>query len=186
MFYCYFVINAYFMGDFETGEKYAKHLDVRVTSSIFFLAKIIHIPFLQKLLVHTSHGIRLVPELYSVPQALIDDELASPGSQEFEASGRIPFMWAQSLYVIRYVHSFDKRTSVCWKITIPFSQLLKDSFIACGELDPINRRLSSLKRPEVVVQVVVLAKDDRIKEILQQSGYQTKTLKEVTNIEGFY
>ena len=105
MFYCYFVINAYFMGDFETGEKYAKHLDVRVTSSIFFLAKIIHIPFLQKLLVHTSHGIRLVPELYSVPQALIDDELASPGSQEFEASGRIPFMWAQSLYVIRYVHT---------------------------------------------------------------------------------
>ena len=42
MFYCYFVINAYFMGDFETGEKYAKHLDVRVTLSIFSLVKIIH------------------------------------------------------------------------------------------------------------------------------------------------
>ena len=63
------------------------------------------------------------------------------------------------------------------------SQLLKDSFIACGELDPINRRLSSLKRPEVVVQVVVLAKDEKIKDILQQAGYQSKTLKEVTNIE---
>ena len=114
-------------------------------------------------MVHTSHGIRLVPELYSVPHGLIDAELAMPGSQEFEASGRIPFMWAQSLYVI--------------------SQLLKDSFISCGELDPINRRLSSLKRPEVVVQVVVLAKDEKIKDILQQAGYQSKTLKEVTNIE---
>ena len=135
--------------DFEQCEKKV------LIFSTFFLKK--------KLLVHTSHGIRLVPELYSVPHGLIDAELAMPGSQEFEASGRIPFMWAQSLYVI--------------------SQLLKDSFIACGELDPINRRLSSLKRPEVVVQVVVLAKDEKIKDILQQAGYQSKTLKEVTNIE---
>ena len=45
MFYCYFVINAYFMGDFETGEKYAKHLDVRVTLWIFSLVTIIDFPF---------------------------------------------------------------------------------------------------------------------------------------------
>ena len=72
-------------------------------------------------------------------------------------------MWAQSLYVI--------------------GQLLKDSYIACGELDPCNRRLSSFQRPEVIVQVVVLAKDDKIKEILSQSGFHTKTMQEVPNIE---
>lgn len=105
----------------------------------------------QKLLVHTSAGIRLVPELYAIPLESVEAELASPGSQEFVASGRIPFMWSQSLYVI--------------------SQLLKDSFIACGELDPINRRLSSLQRPEVIVQVVVLAKDEKMKEILQQVSF---------------
>ena len=93
------------MGDFETGEKYAKHLDVRFTS-LYIISKNSIIVFfftfwIKKLLVHTSHGIRLVPELYSVPHGLIDAELAMPGSQEFEASGRIPFMWAQSLYVIR-------------------------------------------------------------------------------------
>ena len=82
--------------------------------------------YFQTLLVHTSHGIRLVPELYAVGLNNVEAELASPGSQEYVATGRIPFMWAQSLYVI--------------------SQLLKDSFIACGELDPINRRLSSLQR----------------------------------------
>ena len=51
-------------------------------------------------MVHTSHGIRLVPELYAVPLEDVEAELASPGSQEFVATGRIPFMWAQSLYVI--------------------------------------------------------------------------------------
>ena len=86
------------------------------------------------MLVHTSHGIRLVPELYAIPSEAVDAELADPGSQEYVATGRIPFMWAQSLYVI--------------------SKLLKDSFIACGELDPINRRLSSLQRPEVIVHTM--------------------------------
>ena len=105
------------------------------------------------MLVHTSHGIRLVPELYAIPLEDVEAELACPDSQEYKAAGRIPFMWAQSLYVI--------------------SQLLKDAFIAVGELDPINRRLSSLQRPEVIVQVVVLAKDEKIKDLLNQVGKKT-------------
>ena len=105
----------------------------------------------------------LVPELYAVPQELVDAELASPGSQEFHPYGRIPFMWAQSLYII--------------------GQLLRENYIACGELDPINRRLSSFQRPEVIVQVVVLAKDEKIKDMLAQIGFNTKTMQEVSNIE---
>ena len=104
-----------------------------------------------------------VPELYAVPQELVDAELASPGSQEFHPYGRIPFMWAQSLYII--------------------GQLLRENYIACGELDPINRRLSSFQRPEVIVQVVVLAKDEKIKDMLAQIGFNTKTMQEVSNIE---
>ena len=53
-------------------------------------------------------------------------------------------------------------------LEVNFSATPKDSFIACGELDPINRRLSSLQRPEVIVQVVVLAKDEKIKDLLHQ------------------
>ena len=87
----------------------------------------------------------------------MNDLLFFLGSQEYVAAGRIPFMWAQSLYVI--------------------SQLLKDSFIACGELDPINRRLSSLQRPEVIVQVVVLAKDEKIKDLLNQVKQLDKYLQ---------
>ena len=87
----------------------------------------------------------------------MNDLLFFPGSQEYVPAGRVPFMWAQSLYVI--------------------SQLLKDSFIACGELDPINRRLSSLQRPEVIVQVVVLAKDEKIKDLLNQVKQLDKQLQ---------
>ena len=35
--------------------------------------------FFQSLLVHTSYGIRLVPELYAIPLADVEAELASPG-----------------------------------------------------------------------------------------------------------
>ena len=48
-------------------------------------------------------------------------------------NGRLPMMWAQSLYVI--------------------GCLLKEKQVAIGELDPINRRLSSQPRPETIVQV---------------------------------
>lgn len=45
MFYCYFVINAYFMGDTDTGEKYAKHLDVNQFRNICYVISFkYHIP----------------------------------------------------------------------------------------------------------------------------------------------
>ena len=39
-------------------------------------------------------GGMVVPELYSVPEALVTMEEVQPGSQERVATGRVPFMWA--------------------------------------------------------------------------------------------
>ena len=39
-------------------------------------------------------GGMVVPELYSVPEALVTMEEVQPGSQERVAAGRVPFMWA--------------------------------------------------------------------------------------------
>ena len=58
---------------------------------------------------------------------------AVPGSQPLEVGGRIPFMWAQSLYIV--------------------GRLLKESLVALGEIDPMNRRLGIQTKPEVIVQV---------------------------------
>jgi phosphorylase kinase alpha/beta subunit len=78
-------------------------------------------------------GCVVVPELYSVPKEVITSEEIRPGSQERIPSGRVPFMWAQALYVI--------------------GKLMDDDLLAIGELDPLNRRMSAMKRPAVTVQV---------------------------------
>ena len=43
---------------------------------------------------------RLVPEIYTVPAETVDKEKKEPGSQDRHPVGRLPFMWAQSLYII--------------------------------------------------------------------------------------
>jgi phosphorylase kinase alpha/beta subunit len=86
-----------------------------------------------------------------------------PGSQTREPMGRIPFMWAQSLFVI--------------------GRLLQEGLIAAGDLDPINRRLSSLKKPDVVVQVVVLAQNKKVQDILASHEIDVKTVDEVAPVE---
>ena len=61
--------------------------------------------------------------------------------------------------------------------------MLLQNFIACGELDPLNRRLGSEKKPDVVVQVVVLAQDASIKAKLEALDIHVQSVAEVAPIE---
>nr|XP_045617193.1 probable phosphorylase b kinase regulatory subunit alpha isoform X1 [Procambarus clarkii] len=143
LFFCYFILDYCFQGDDEAVKEYAEALE--------------------ELLVTTDDGLRLVPEIYSVPAEKVDAEYLEPGSQDRVAVGKLPFMWAQSLYIM--------------------GRLLQDKFLACGELDPLNRRLGSEKKPDVVVQVVVLAEDSSIQAKLQALDIQVQTITEVAPIE---
>ncbi|XP_014208892.1 probable phosphorylase b kinase regulatory subunit alpha isoform X2 [Copidosoma floridanum] len=118
---------------------------------------------LEEITVKTEEGIRLVPELYAVSAENTAAEYAEPGSQKREALGRTPFMWAQSLYIL--------------------GKLLQEGFLAVGELDPLNRRLCSEKKPDVVVQVVILAEDAEIREKIAQHDIHVQTIAEVAPIE---
>lgn len=51
-------------------------------------------------MIKSEDGLRLVPELYSVPRELIMAEYKDPGSQNRIALGLCPFLWAQSLYIL--------------------------------------------------------------------------------------
>lgn len=51
-------------------------------------------------MIRTEDGVRLVPELYSVPAELVPAEYRDPGSQNRIPLGLCPFMWAQSLYIV--------------------------------------------------------------------------------------
>ena len=43
---------------------------------------------------------KLVPELYAVTPESVAEEYKNPGSQDRVAVGRVPFMWAQSLFIV--------------------------------------------------------------------------------------
>ncbi|PSN48873.1 putative phosphorylase b kinase regulatory subunit alpha [Blattella germanica] len=118
---------------------------------------------LEEIMIRTEDGMKLVPELYAVPGDKVAGEYREPGSQERIALGRCPFLWAQSLYIL--------------------GKLLQEGFLAVGELDPLNRRLCSEKKPDVVVQVVILAEDNEIREKLRQHDIIVQTIDEVAPIE---
>lgn len=118
---------------------------------------------LDEIIIKGDDGIRLVPELYAVPGDKVDAEYKNPGSQSRTALGRCPFIWAQSLYIL--------------------GKLLQEGFLAVGELDPLNRRLCSEKKPDVVVQVVILAEDNEIRDKLTQHDIHVQTIAEVAPVE---
>ncbi|XP_064466085.1 probable phosphorylase b kinase regulatory subunit alpha [Ornithodoros turicata] len=143
IFFCYMVIDACFRGDRNTVDEYMEMLD--------------------RIVIKTDEGLKYVPEMYAVPDDKVELEYESPHSQVRVPIGQIPFMWAQSLYVI--------------------GKLLHDGLIAPGELDPLNRRLGSQKKPDVVVQVVLLAEDSDVQEKLMSLSTEIQTIAEVSPIE---
>ncbi|XP_047736288.1 probable phosphorylase b kinase regulatory subunit alpha, partial [Hyalella azteca] len=143
LFICYLILDAQFQGDKALTQEYCDQLD--------------------KMLVTSDEGLRLVPEMYAVPAHKADLECKKPGSQERVVAGKLPLMWAQSLYIV--------------------GRLLHDNFLACGELDPLNRRLGSEKKPDVVVQVVLLAEDAAMQSKLAAADIHVQTIAEVAPIE---
>ncbi|XP_060531826.1 probable phosphorylase b kinase regulatory subunit alpha isoform X1 [Cylas formicarius] len=118
---------------------------------------------LEEVMIRTEDGLKLVPELYAVPAELVAAEYREPGSQQRIPLGQTTFLWAQSLYII--------------------GKLLQEKFLAPGELDPLNRRLCSEKKPDVVVQVVILAEDCEIRDKLMEHDIAVQTIAEVAPIE---
>jgi phosphorylase kinase alpha/beta subunit len=51
-------------------------------------------------MIRSKSGLRLIPEIYAVPRDKVELEQATPGTQPLEVAGRVPFMWAQSLYIV--------------------------------------------------------------------------------------
>ncbi|CAG5009665.1 unnamed protein product [Parnassius apollo] len=143
LFYCYLILDSCFQGDKSNVAEYMQKLE--------------------KIMIRKDDGIKLVPELYSVPADKADAEQHDPGSQERIPLGRCPFIWGQSLYIL--------------------GKLLQEGFLAVGELDPLNRRLCSEKKPDVVVQIAILAEDNEIRDKLLEYDLHVQTISEVAPIE---
>ncbi|XP_055012246.1 phosphorylase b kinase regulatory subunit alpha, skeletal muscle isoform isoform X2 [Boleophthalmus pectinirostris] len=114
---------------------------------------------LEGILIKQKDGIRLVPELYSVPADKVEEEYENPHSVERVSMGKCPLKWGQSLYVL--------------------GNLLSEGFLAPGEIDPLNRRFSTIPKPDVVVQVSILAETEEIKALLMKNGINVETVADI-------
>uniref|UniRef100_A0A8C3DJA8 Phosphorylase b kinase regulatory subunit n=1 Tax=Corvus moneduloides TaxID=1196302 RepID=A0A8C3DJA8_CORMO len=114
---------------------------------------------LEGILIREKNGLVLMPELYAVPSEKVDEEYENPHSVDRVPVGKLPHLWGQSLYVL--------------------SCLLAEGFLAAGEIDPLNRRFSTGFKPDVVVQVTVLAESNQIKNLLQDHGINVQSIADI-------
>ncbi|XP_060791154.1 phosphorylase b kinase regulatory subunit alpha, skeletal muscle isoform [Neoarius graeffei] len=139
LFWTYLILDGIFINSPEQVQEYRDALD--------------------GILIKGKDGMRLVPELYSVPPDKVDEEYANPHTVERVSLGKCPLQWAQSLYIL--------------------GNLLAEGFLAPGEIDPLNRRLATIPKPDVVVQVSILAETEEIQQLLQNQGINSETLEDI-------
>ena len=153
LFLCFQLINKVFQQYAERGN------DAQISDEISKLEEQIG-----KVLIYdaSEHRLPMLPMAYAVPAGKHLQEKQQPGSVERVPVGHLPHIWGQALYIV--------------------ARLLAENLITPGEIDPLNRRLSTQKRPEVVVQVAVLATTDFVKEKLRKFGFTVQTPNELTQI----
>ncbi|KAF3686617.1 Phosphorylase b kinase regulatory subunit alpha, liver isoform [Channa argus] len=113
---------------------------------------------LEGILIRGKNGIKLVPELYTVPPDKVEEEYSNPHSVDRVAMGQLPHMWGQSLYIL--------------------GSLLAEGFLAPGEIDPLNRRFSTNFKPDVVVQ-----ESEEIKDLIRDQEITVQSMSEVLPIK---
>ncbi|XP_066415596.1 phosphorylase b kinase regulatory subunit alpha, skeletal muscle isoform isoform X3 [Molothrus aeneus] len=139
LFWAYLMIDGIFSGNMEQVQEYREALE--------------------GVLIKGKNGVRLLPELYSVPPDKVDEEYRNPHTVDRIPMGKLPHMWGQSLYIL--------------------GCLMAEGFLAPGEIDPLNRRFATVPKPDVVVQVCILAETEGIKAILQKEGINVETVADV-------
>ncbi len=134
LFFTYLLLNHLFTGDDGTALHYRNQLE--------------------SLLVEQD-GRQLLPELYSVPKALIEAEKTGPHSQKRVPNENIPLVWAQSLFIL--------------------GSLIQDGLLGCDDIDPLGRH--KVKHAEGCnLQLQLLAQDEGVQNSLMAYGIRTQTL----------
>ncbi|XP_065667244.1 probable phosphorylase b kinase regulatory subunit alpha isoform X3 [Hydra vulgaris] len=121
-----------------------------------------YLKLLEPLIIKSADQLDLLPELFYVPKDKIEQEKEVPHSQTRFCGDRLPHLWTQSLYIL--------------------GKLLHEGFVAVGELDPLNRHYITSPKPELVIQVALIAEDEEIKELLTKNGVISQTVKDAEPI----
>ncbi|KAF9116148.1 hypothetical protein BGX27_004488 [Mortierella sp. AM989] len=105
--------------------------------------------------------IPLIPELYYVPEHLVEAEKKNNHSQARVANDNLPLVWANSLHTL--------------------GSLIYENLLSVAEIDPLGRRFNARKTRtnDTVVQVVLLAEDTNLQSMLNMYGLETQTMDQV-------
>lgn len=106
---------------------------------------------------------RLLPELYRVPEHLIEAERENPGSQLREPNENLPLTWAQSLFML--------------------ADMLDEGVLQPSDIDPLKRRQRIGYVRNTPVLIPVLAECEAVKQQLQDLGYDSETIDEVGHVD---
>ncbi len=109
---------------------------------------------LEELMVERG-GLRLLPELYYVPQEGIEAERKAPHSQARRPNENVPLVWAQSLYYL--------------------CGMLREGLLQRGDIDPLGRHLRVGVERDPVVQIALLSEDENLQVELERHGIATQT-----------
>lgn len=104
----------------------------------------------------------LLPELYIVPEAVLEAERAEPGSQARVPNDNLPLVWAQSLWIL--------------------ARLLHDQHLLLSDVDPLGRH-TSRRAAEPVVQVALVVDNEALKYELASQGFQAETLEDIQPLQ---
>ncbi|MEM6402312.1 MAG: glycoside hydrolase family 15 protein [Cyanobacteria bacterium P01_D01_bin.116] len=108
-------------------------------------------------------NMRLLPEVYYVPEENIEAEKQAPGTQKRLPNENVPLVWAQSLYFL--------------------GQMLSEKLLSVGDIDPLGRYLSVGRERQPIVQIALLAEDEDLQAELVVRGIQTETLLQIKPIQ---
>ncbi|MEW5824431.1 MAG: glycoside hydrolase family 15 protein [Pseudomonadota bacterium] len=142
LFFTYLLLNGLFFGDKAMAREYRERLEPL---------------FVER------DGLRLLPELYYVPQEYIDAERAAPGSQPRLPNENQPLVWAQSLFIL--------------------AALIQDGFLETADIDPLGRSRRVGRRVERAVMVALIAEDEQVQARLEEAGIVTEPLSAIGGID---
>lgn len=142
LFFTYLFLDALFRGDKAQSEDYRQRLETLLVE---------------------QDGMRLLPEVYYVPEDAIDAERKEPRSQWRLPNDNVPLVWAQSLYLL--------------------GRLLQEQLIAPGDIDPLGQHLRLGKHPKPSVQIALMAEDESLQTELAAFGIATQTRQQVDPVQ---
>lgn len=134
LFFTYLLLDGVFRGDRDQIQEYQQRLESVLVA---------------------REGLKLLPELYYVPKALIEAERANPGSQNRLPNENVPLVWAQSLYLL--------------------GQMLSEGLLAIGDIDPLGRHLHVRQQRKPPIQIALIAENEALQAKLATYGIDTQT-----------